>query len=281
MLTIISTSTPRKSDSKYYVKQSIPDACIFNKNTAILIESKTQSPLVSNQIESHIKHYLGSATKEHTIYWEQISETLNLVKPKVSSHDSFLISQFCELLELIGIAEFHGFIESDFSTLALLGRMPDEDYLDFKRMVHSKIEKFMDALDKAIKPEFQFKEYGRRIQKANARQAGTWSAFYFYDHDPEVHVNKYPNINFNYGENGMQLSLNAEIKESVNRIISRIKQNPSVFDSMTKKLDSFFLNMYYKLQFLPMNNFVGGIIPGYPKNISSFKSENIIKSSNL
>ena len=46
MLAIISSSTPTISDPQYAVLKSIPDAAIYNQNTVILIESKTQSPLI-------------------------------------------------------------------------------------------------------------------------------------------------------------------------------------------------------------------------------------------
>ena len=64
MLSVISAATARKSDPNYKVEQSQPDACLFNKDTAILIEAKTQSPLIFEQVDNHVKHYFGSATKE-------------------------------------------------------------------------------------------------------------------------------------------------------------------------------------------------------------------------
>jgi hypothetical protein len=64
MLCIVSDYTQQKSDGSYSTNFSIPDACIFNSHTAILIEAKTQSPLIEEQIDSHIKNYLGSDTKK-------------------------------------------------------------------------------------------------------------------------------------------------------------------------------------------------------------------------
>lgn len=63
MLSIISTSTAPKVSGAYSAIQSIPDACLHSQDTAILIESKTQSPLIREQIQSHIDHFLGTATQ--------------------------------------------------------------------------------------------------------------------------------------------------------------------------------------------------------------------------
>ena len=114
MLCIISSSTGQNSSSAYTAIQSIPDACIYSKDTAILIESKTQSPLIRNQIESHINHYLGTATRERIITWEDISEKFKLISNDLKGQDLFLVTQFLEFLELIGISEFNGFSEIDF-----------------------------------------------------------------------------------------------------------------------------------------------------------------------
>ncbi len=74
MLCIIAASTIEKSDPSYGVKKSQPDACIYSMNTAILVEAKTQSPLIIDQMNAHIEHYLGAETYKMTITWEEISE---------------------------------------------------------------------------------------------------------------------------------------------------------------------------------------------------------------
>ena len=149
MLSIISASTKSKSDPSYLVDKSMPDACIFNKDTAILIESKTQSPLVYEQIEAHINHFFGSVTKKPILVtWEEISEKLNLIKKSLPQFDKFLVSQFCDFLDLIGIAEFNGFSSNDFSLLGSLVRTSKEDFLDFKRVFHKKVLKLVSLLHK-------------------------------------------------------------------------------------------------------------------------------------
>ena len=68
MLSIIAQVTPKKSVPNYEVVKSIPDACIFNEDTAVLIEAKTQSPLIEEQIDSHIENYFGKETREKKLH---------------------------------------------------------------------------------------------------------------------------------------------------------------------------------------------------------------------
>jgi hypothetical protein len=279
MLSLISVSTPRKSNPNYPVQMSRPDGCIFNKNNAILIEAKTQSPLIHEQIESHVKHYLGSATKQRTLTWEDISEIflLKIVNHKSNKLDDFLVSHFCGLLELIGIAKFKGFSIEDFQMQNSLGVIPDEDYLDFKRYFHKKIDRFMGILFGEIKSSFCFKPFGYKISKINLCSPGAWSAFYYHNNEKNPHVNKYPNINFNFNDPGIELSINSEVKPSFDLLLSHIKSNYKEFDNVLQDLDGFKLSLYYKLQFLPMNNFFWNLVPGYPKELKNISSTKVLK----
>ncbi|MBN1273437.1 MAG: hypothetical protein JXB26_14310 [Candidatus Aminicenantes bacterium] len=277
MLSIVSTSLPSISSDSYHVKCSIPDACIHNQNTAVLIESKTQSPLIQEQIQGHIKQYLGTATKERTISWENISEMFRDLLKRLKGMDRFLVKQLCDFLELIGISEFNGFSETDFSMLGYLGKIPDEDYADFKRLFLRKVTKFMDLLKDDVKPVLDVKNFGSYIGKLNIQNAGAFSGLYFYDDDPKLHINYYPNINIQYYDHSMELSLNAETKSSVKRMFSCIKKKAESFDAFVRKHPDARLIFFYKFQYFPMNHFVWEPIPGFPKEFGAFEVGNIIK----
>ncbi len=83
MLAIISADTQKKPANSYSVTKGRPDACIYSQDTAILIESKTQSPLNPKQIQMYIKHFLGTATRERDITWEEISEKFRMISKKL------------------------------------------------------------------------------------------------------------------------------------------------------------------------------------------------------
>ncbi len=212
MLCIIAASTIEKSDPSYGVKKSQPDACIYSMNTAILVEAKTQSPLIIDQINAHIEHYLGAETYKMTITWEEISE------------------------------------------------------------------KFMTLLDKKLQPILSFKNISWRTANVTSKSPATFSAFYFYDDDKNIHINKYPNINFNFDEYGMNLSFNSEIKSSMKYMLKAMEKRSEEFDKRAGKIDGFDCLLFFKIQYQPMDNFVWDLVPGFPVPMSIFKSRDIISA---
>lgn len=243
---------------------SQPDACIYNQNTAILIEVKTQSPLINEQVENHIRYYLGSATKRRQVTWEDISLKFNQILKQLNNRDKFLISQFLEFLELIGLSEFKGFTKNDFLMLGDIGKMPREDYLDFKRIMHRKIDQFMKKIFPGINTKIHHKKINYRLAQVSADYPDIWSAFYFYDNDPEIHVNFYPNINFNFRDSGIELSYNAEVKSAMALILKKLNRDSDTFINALHRIKDSYVSLYYKLQFYPKDNFVWSLIPGFP-----------------
>ena len=264
MLSIVSAGTKIIPLSDNPSGRSIPDACIYSGSTAILIEAKTQSPLDMGQIALHIKNYLGTATKESIITWEDVGEVLYENGKKLGVLDRFLTDQFHEFLGLIGISAFSGFSEVDFSMLGALGKIPDEDFLDFKRMFHRKVSKFMGLLEDSVKPISTSKNTDIYVSQRPTASSGTYSGFYFHDNSPQTHINHYPNFNIEYTDRGMELSINAETRPSVKRLLW-------LFDSQSKALEDFlakhpetYVVAYYKLQYRPMDYFVWNLVPGFP-----------------
>jgi len=277
MLCIVSDYTQQKSDRSYSTNFTIPDACVFNSDTAILIEAKTQSPLIEEQIDSHIKNYLGSDTKKVTITWEQISERFKNIRGTLKQLDQFLVDHFCQLLELIGIADFNGFQYSDFLMLNSIGKVSNEEFLDFKRVLNRKIDKFMSLLTSNLKADYNFKNFGLHAGKV-ALSSASWSSIYFYDTDPSKVISEYPKLNFDFRDHGIELSVNAEVKPTLNRLLSRIKQDPSEFEDIALDIGEFEFLLFYKLQYLPQNHFIWNLVPGFPQKMGGFKAEDIFSA---
>lgn len=276
ILSIIGAFCEQKSNPNYQVEKGQPDACIYNDQTAILIEVKTQSPLVYEQIQGYVTHYLGSATFEKTITWEMITEKFGMLSRQLTSLDRFLLNQFCDFMELIGIAEFSGFKLSDFTMLGELRRVKKEDYVDFKRILHKKIEKFMILLKDELQESLKFLNFDFKIAQVHAKSPDVWSAFYFFNGDPNVHVNRLPNVNFNFLENGINLSINAEIQSAIKIVLDKVKKHPKEFEKAIKRLKDFSFTLYYKFQYLPMDNFIWRPIPGYAIISKDFASQGVI-----
>jgi len=162
--------------------------------------------------------------------------------------------------------------------LGSIGKVSSEDYLDFKRAFHKKLEKFKSLLDGEMKPVFDFKNHGTWVSRVSGKFPGSWCAFYFYDDKPKIHVNEYPNVNLSFEEQGVQLSVNAETKPALERVISRIVKAPEVFDKVATGSGELDLLIFYKLQFRPMDNFIWNLIPGWPKRVGEFSRDAILAS---
>ena len=89
-------------------------------------------------------------------------------------------------------------------------------------------------------------------------------------------INDYPNINFIFREQGVELALNAEIQSAVNRMILKMKEMSSEFDKIVNTLEDFNFSLQYKYQYLPQDNFIIDFVPGYPKKTTIVRTENII-----
>ena len=277
MLCIVSDYTRRKNDESFKANFTIPDACIFNMDTAILMEAKTQSPLIEQQIDSHIKHYFGTSTRRATITWEQISDRFKNINGNLNQLDRFLVDHFCRLLEMIGIADFNGFQYSDFTMLNSIGKISNDDFLDFKRMLNRKIDKFMSRLTSNLKSDFSFKNFGVHAGKA-ALSKSSWSSIYFYDTDPSRVISEYPKLNFDFRDHGIELSINAEVKPTLNRLLSRMRQGPAEFENIAIDISEFEFLLFYKLQFFPQNHFIWNLVPGFPQKMGGFRVEDIFSA---
>jgi len=177
-------------------------------------------------------------------------------------------------LKQLGIADFNGFQYSDFSMLNSIGKVSNEEFLDFKRVLNRKIDKFMSQLKNHLEPEFNFKKFGIHSGKVTLSQAA-WSSLYFYDSDATKIIGEYPKLNFDWGEHGIELSVNAEVKPTLNALLAKIRQKPSDFERIAAKIFEFKFLLFYKLQYLPQNNFLWNLVPGFPKKMREFTSEDI------
>jgi len=272
MLCIVSDYTRRTGDETFSANFTLPDACIFNGETAILIEAKTQSPLIEQQIDSHIKHYFGTSTRKAIVTWEQIIDRFKNIKGNLNQLDRFLVDHFCRLLDMIGVADFNGFQYFDFAMLNSIGKVTNEEFLDFKRVLNRKIDKFMSLLTSDLRSDFSFKNFGVHAGKAALSKA-SWSSIYFYDTDVSKVISEYPKLNFDFRDHGIELSINAEVKSTLNRLLSRMKQHPAEFEAIASDITEFELLLFYKLQYLPQNHFIWNLVPGFPQNMAKFRAE--------
>ncbi len=105
-------------------EKSLPDAWIWNNNTVILIESKTNAALDKDQLIKH-RELLISNSILKVSHWEEIhSYFIELIKTNtnISDKDKFLLQQFSKYLELVSLSSFNGWNDEDFEFFHLYER---------------------------------------------------------------------------------------------------------------------------------------------------------------
>jgi hypothetical protein len=276
MLSIISASTPQKSNPNYSVKQSIPDGCLYNDNTSILIEAKTQSPLIIEQIESHISHYLGTTTSRIKITWEEIIEIFRSLNLSQSEPGGLLVSHFIEFLEMLGLSDFNGFTTGDFETIGQHNQLVPEDYLDFKRLLKRKIQQFTDRVKETLEDDLDGLDLQTYVPSAD-KHPDAWSSLSFIKSQKDT-ANTYPNLNFYYFPHGMEIGMNAESKSAFTEVINAIKKHPETFDMLFSETNGMYAYLHYKFHFGVQNQFHWYMVPGFPIALSNFTSEKLFEA---
>ncbi len=114
------------------LEKSLPDAWIWNKDTIILIESKTQAPVDINQLMKHRELLILNSVLIIS-HWEDIhSYFVNLLRicKNILDKDRFLLEQFSKYLELVSLSSFSGWNDEDFDFFHLY----EKDNVETERM---------------------------------------------------------------------------------------------------------------------------------------------------
>jgi len=126
--------------------KSRPDGWIVNKNIAVLIENKIWGKLSSNQIDRHNNKWFNGKGESKPASWKKI---YNFFKEESSRNDlgevtKFLVKQFTEYLEVIGLAGFTEIPFNDSTPYDL------DDAKNILRNLMVEIEKEIGDLDKSL-----------------------------------------------------------------------------------------------------------------------------------
>lgn len=93
-------------------EDSRPDAWIYGDNYVVLIESKVVGNLDSNQTQYHLqKLQAGTSQQVRCVVrkWVDVHRFFIGILPELSDKNKWLVKQFTQYLEWIGMAEFTGF----------------------------------------------------------------------------------------------------------------------------------------------------------------------------
>lgn len=106
-----------------------PDAWLIGKNWTVLVESKLRRGLENAQVNGH-KRLLRCNRNPVEVNWKDIHSLMrNLTEgEKCTPKDKFLLTQFCDFLELNGLAGFTGLTRQDLDFIGMDQEEKRENY---------------------------------------------------------------------------------------------------------------------------------------------------------
>jgi len=132
-----------------------PDAWIYSpsKSLIFMVEAKLDSPVYRRQIDGHLA---SCGWKKDVpivgVRWADIHKAFLKIRNEISSPlDSFLLTEFLQYMEVIGMADFNGFTADDFEFFVNY----DPEY---KQVIRNKITDFAGLIYKGLPSEIK-REY--------------------------------------------------------------------------------------------------------------------------
>jgi hypothetical protein len=97
-----------KLDKTEAARECIPDAWIYGNDFVVLIESKITGSLNPEQTQNELQ-LLGVSTTPKVYTWIEVHKFFKKLSEELVGMDKWIVNQFTEYLEDIGMSEFTGF----------------------------------------------------------------------------------------------------------------------------------------------------------------------------
>ena len=153
---ILVTITNAQTGTKVSSEQpgSRPDAWIIGGNDfVIMIESKLDTLPNEKQLTGHLKRagWIGTKHQRVDLKWSEIYSCLkSCTSTAIGEPDNFIIGQFLNYMEVIGMSPFEGFKNSDFDFFLVY----DGD-VDYKPVVKKRLTDFAELVHKKLPQELR------------------------------------------------------------------------------------------------------------------------------
>lgn len=205
---------------------SRPDAWIVGKDFAILIESKVFAPFDQEQMKLHLNKLFGDEPpKYREITWADIHKFFLNLCTHLQGLEAWLVQQFAEYLEVIGMNDFCGFRKDFFDYFFI------HDDEDARKWVKHNMEVFanniLDELKKSI-PFYQYVDLGR----IKLSDTYCWAAF---GKSKETYRNL-AHQTISADSQGLNIFVNVELKPAVEKLRDKIRNSHSEWRKIVSEL---------------------------------------------
>jgi hypothetical protein len=196
--------------------ESRPDAWIVGKDFVVLIESKVLARLDQEQMNQHFRKLLGEDDLPNCLVktWAEVHRFFLDLRPRLQGLEAWLVQQFAEYLEVIGMNDFSGFRKDFFDYFFI------HDDEDARKWVKHNMEVFanniLDELKKST-PFYQYVDLGR----IKLSDTYCWAAF---GNSKEAYRNL-AHQTIAADSQGLSIFVNVELKPAVEKLRDKIRNN--------------------------------------------------------
>jgi hypothetical protein len=225
-------------------KDSFPDAWIYGDNFVVLVESKVAgregASLELGQMERYYQKLLVDTEQQpdcriHT--WAEVHRFFKNLSDELGDEltpkDKWLIEQFTQYLEWIGMAEFIGLEQGMFEYFAT--RIDDRNEDDRQWVcgtMRSFAEKILEGLQTVDSSFYQDHDVGRLFLKDDH----CWAAF----GPKDKKYRRLAHQTVSLYDYGLDVFVNVELKPAVDRLRKRITQDKQAFGEAISRLPGLF-----------------------------------------
>jgi len=234
-------------------KGSIPDAWIYGDDCVVLIESKTKGSLEWDQMRSHFQKLQVGAKQQPRCKvqtWAEVHQFFVEMSPKLNGQDEWIVKQFTQYLEEIGMAEFTGFEQEVFD---YFNTHDDEDVRQMVRgtmlAFAAKIQGKLRGEGQAFDDLFWYDDYHPGI--LHLEDDHCWVAFFG---PGNREFRKYAHQTVSVYADRLDVFVNVELKDAIDRLRKKVRNEKQKFVEIVTALpEPFTVRMMERLQKVAMN----------------------------
>ena len=235
-------------------KESRPDAEIIIGKKNVMIESKIDSPLTEEQLktylESDVKSCLLAITPRDAdkavivgmndnrlrfITWKDLYLLFKDYEKKAPNEiTKFIVSQFTEYVEVIGMSPFNGWGKKDFQ--AFLNILQEDPEKELRIRVKKKLEQYLIDLKEELKSKQLYEDLFPRVGNVGLGYQSLWGVL---SKKPLNRMVQVPHFNFVINSNSFQIGVQIEGKNPTIRMKRNISANKEEFLEILRELDGF------------------------------------------
>ena len=206
---------------------SLPDAWIYGEDFAVLVESKIVGALGEDQMAKHYEKLASSAGRKprHSVYtWNDIHRFFLRVSSETESRltakDKWIIGQFTQYMEWIGMADYIGIKPEMFDHFAA---RPDVRSDDTRQWIRGSMEAFGEKVrDKLQEIGLDFYE-DFLVGKLKITADHCWVAL------GHTKLKKYAHQTFSLYADGLEVFVNVEMKALTDKLNKKIHHDRQAF----------------------------------------------------